>query len=111
MVSRDILLIQLWKIEKAFRISKTDLRIRPIYHRKRSRIEAHLCIAFVAYTVFRELENYLREMELAISPQKALDEIKSIYQLKIQLPNSGKTMECYTNLNPIQQRIVAFFSG
>ncbi|MCC6933078.1 MAG: transposase [Deltaproteobacteria bacterium] len=43
---------QLWKIERAFRISKTDLRIRPIYHRKRNRIEAHICIAFTAYTIF-----------------------------------------------------------
>jgi transposase len=38
----------LWHIEKAFRMSKTDLRIRPIYHRLQSRIEAHICIAFTA---------------------------------------------------------------
>lgn len=49
----------LWQIEKAFRISKTDLRIRPIYHRKKDRIEAHLCIAFVAYTIYKELEQLL----------------------------------------------------
>ena len=46
----------LWKIEKAFRISKTDLRIRPIFHRKRDRIEAHLTIAFTAYAIYKELE-------------------------------------------------------
>src|SRR3989344_2631698 len=39
----------LWQIEKAFRISKSDLRVRPIFHRKRRRIEAHPCIAFAAY--------------------------------------------------------------
>lgn len=38
----------LWQIEKAFRMSKTDLRIRPIYHRLRDRIEAHICISFAA---------------------------------------------------------------
>lgn len=38
----------LWQIEKAFRMSKTDLRIRPIYHRPRVRIEAHMCISFTA---------------------------------------------------------------
>lgn len=38
----------LWHIEKAFRMSKTDLRIRPIYHRLRRRIEAHICISFTA---------------------------------------------------------------
>ena len=46
----------LWQIEKAFRISKTDLRVRPIYHYKEKRIKAHICIAFVAYTIFKELE-------------------------------------------------------
>ena len=42
---------QLWQVEKAFRISKTDLRIRPIYHRLKNRIEAHICICFVAYAI------------------------------------------------------------
>ncbi len=46
----------LWHIEKAFRMSKTDLRIRPIYHRLRNRIEAHICISFTAYCVYKELE-------------------------------------------------------
>lgn len=50
----------LWQIEKAFRISKTDLRIRPIYHYKQRRIEAHICIAFVAYTVYKELERLFK---------------------------------------------------
>ena len=59
---------QLWKIERAFRISKTDLRIRPIYHRKRARIEAHICIAFVAYTVFKELERRLNALPPSCSP-------------------------------------------
>ena len=43
----------LWHIEKAFRMSKTDLRIRPIYHRLRERIEAHICIALNAYSIYR----------------------------------------------------------
>ena len=42
----------LWHIEKAFRMSKTDLRIRPIYHRLQSRIEAHICISFTAYCIY-----------------------------------------------------------
>ncbi|MBP8945389.1 MAG: transposase, partial [Paludibacteraceae bacterium] len=46
----------LWQIEKAFRISKTDLCIRPIYHRIPNRIEAHICIAFTAYCILKELE-------------------------------------------------------
>lgn len=44
----------LWHIEKAFRMSKTDLKIRPIYHRLRNRIEAHICISFAAYSIYKE---------------------------------------------------------
>jgi len=44
----------LWHIENAFRMSKTDLRIRPIYHRLRHRIEAHVCISFTAYCIYKE---------------------------------------------------------
>ena len=51
---------QLWQIEKAFRISKTDLRIRPIYHRIKERIEAHICICFTAYAIYKELERLLK---------------------------------------------------
>ncbi len=42
----------LWNIERAFRMSKTDLRRRPIYHRLRNRIEAHVCISFTAYAIY-----------------------------------------------------------
>lgn len=49
----------LWQIEKAFRMSKTDLRIRPIYHRLQNRIEAHICISFTAYCIYKELERVL----------------------------------------------------
>jgi Transposase DDE domain len=47
---------QLWQIEKSFRMSKTDLRARPIYHHKRDSIEAHLSIVFAALAVARWLE-------------------------------------------------------
>ena len=49
----------LWHIEKAFRMSKTDLRIRPIYHHLQRRIEAHICISFTAYSIYKELERIL----------------------------------------------------
>jgi hypothetical protein len=47
---------QLWQIEKSFRMSKTDLRARPIYHHKRDSIEAHLTIVMAALAVTRWLE-------------------------------------------------------
>jgi hypothetical protein len=47
---------QLWQIEKSFRMSKTDLRARPIYHHKRDSIEAHLTIVMAALAVSRLIE-------------------------------------------------------
>jgi len=79
---------QLWQVEKAFRISKTDLRIRPIYHRLKSRIEAHICICFSAYAVYKELERLLKKNNIDLSPEKAINEIKEIRQLRYILPKS-----------------------
>jgi len=47
---------KLWYIGRVFRMNKTDLRVRPIYHRLYNRIEAHICICFTAYTIMLELE-------------------------------------------------------
>jgi hypothetical protein len=47
---------QLWNIEKSFRMSKSDLQARPVYHRKRDSIEAHLTIVFAALAVSRWIE-------------------------------------------------------
>ena len=79
---------QLWNIEKAFRISKTDLRIRPIYHRVRNRVEAHICVCFAAYSVYKELERLLNLNKINLSPEKAINEIKEIRQLRYILPKS-----------------------
>jgi hypothetical protein len=48
---------QLWRIEKSFRMSKHDLRARPIYHHKRESIEAHLAVVFTALAVTHEIEH------------------------------------------------------
>lgn len=74
----------LWQIEKAFRISKTDLKIRPIYHRLQHRIETHICISFVAYKIYKELERLLYEKQSYLSPEKAIEIAKSIYKIKAQ---------------------------
>ena len=93
---------QLWLIEKAFRISKTDLRIRPVYHRIRNRIEAHICLCFAAYTVYKELERLLKLNEIKLSPEKAINEIKEIKQLKYTLPKSK--IEKTKILKPTQEQ-------
>lgn len=83
----------LWQIEKAFRISKTDLKIRPIYHYRKRRIEAHLCIAFVAYTIYKELETLLYKHKAGFSPRRAAELTHNMYQLEYKLPNSNKSEE------------------
>jgi transposase len=76
----------LWQIEKAFRIAKSDLEIRPIYHRTQRRIEAHISIAFVAYKIYKELERQLKKKGSDLSPEKAIDIAKTIYSIKIKHP-------------------------
>jgi transposase len=79
----------LWQIEKAFRIAKTDLKIRPIYHRVQRRIEAHICIAFVAYKIYKELERQLKEKLSSLSPEQAIDIAKTIFAIKVKHPISN----------------------
>lgn len=79
----------LWYIEKAFRMSKTDLRIRPIYHRLQKRIEAHICISFTAYAIYKELERVLKKEKSDISLEKASELTHTMYQLSILLPESN----------------------
>ncbi len=81
----------LWHIEKAFRMSKTDLRIRPIYHRLRHRIEAHICISFTAYCIYKELERILYQEQSTISLKKAAELTHNIYQVTYTLPESKLT--------------------
>ena len=81
----------LWHIEKAFRMSKTDLRIRPIYHRLRHRIEAHICIAFTAYSIYKELERTLYQERSGLSLKTAVELTKNMYQITYTLPESRYT--------------------
>ncbi len=78
---------QLWKIEKAFRISKHDLKIRPVFHRIKRSIEAHICISFVAYKIYKELERQLKIKSSNLSPEKAIDIAKTIYAIQVKTPN------------------------
>lgn len=83
----------LWHIEKAFRMSKTDLRIRPIYHRLRNRIEAHICISFTAYCIYKELERVLYAEKSTISLKKAAEVTHNMYQITYTLPDSKLTKD------------------
>lgn len=79
---------ELWHIERAFRMSKTDLRIRPIYHRLQRRIEAHICISFAAYSVYKELERALYSKKSSLSVKQAAELTHNMYQITYQLPDT-----------------------
>jgi transposase len=80
----------LWRIEKAFRVAKHDLKIRPVFHRKKKRIEAHICITFAAYMVYKELERVLKEKKSSLSPEKVIEIAEAIFYLSIKVPATGE---------------------
>lgn len=95
----------LWYIEKAFRMSKTDLRIRPIYHRLRHRIEAHICIAFTAYSIYKELERVLYKAKSTLSLKKAAELTHSMYQITYTLPESKHTRSTLLKMDDEQAEL------
>lgn len=99
----------LWKIEKAFRITKTDLKIRPIYHHLKRRIEAHICIAFVAYKVYKELERQLKNFKSPLSPEKAIEISKTIYSIKGIKPLTNEAIHQTLILNEEQRLLAELF--
>jgi len=99
----------LWKIEKAFRVAKTDLKIRPIFHFKSSRIEAHICIAFAAYKVYKELERQLKEKQAGISAEKAIAIAKTIYCLTLTTPTTKERITKTLILNQEQKNLMTLF--
>ena len=77
----------LWVVERAFRITKGSLEARPIFHFTEHRIEAHICICFVAYKLYKELERLLRMLGIHLSVDKALDIAKTISTVTVALPD------------------------
>jgi hypothetical protein len=71
---------QLWQVERTFRITKTDLKIRPIFHFKKRRIEAHLSISFVACKLYKE-------KGIGLSAEKGLEVLKTIFGITLKLPS------------------------
>lgn len=95
----------LWHIEKAFRMSKTDLRIRPIYHHLKNRIEAHICISFAAYSIYKELERVLYQEKSSLSVKKAAELTHNIYQITYQLPDSKHIKHKLLKMDDEQQEL------
>ena len=82
----------LWNVERSFRIAKSKIEIRPMFHFTRKRIEAHICICFVALKVYKELERVLKLAEIGMSVDKVLNMAKTVTTIKIKLPLNGEVL-------------------
>ena len=100
---------QLWAIEKTFRISKTDLEIRPIYHHLKRRIEAHICISFTACKIYKELERQLKLKQSNLSPEKVIDILKTIYKVSFETPFSNNIYQRLLVKTDEQKEIIDLF--
>lgn len=101
---------QLWQIEKAFRVAKTDLKIRPVYHRLPRRIEAHICLTFVAYKIYKELERQLKERHATISANKAIEIASFIFSITTKLPKSNEATTMLLVKTEEQQQLAKLFN-
>ena len=79
----------LWVVERAFRISKGTLEMRPMFHFTERRTEAHVCICFIAYKIYKELERLNVINKIGMSVDKVLDAAKTITTIRILLPENG----------------------
>lgn len=99
----------LWSVERAFRITKGTLEMRPVFHFTPKRIEAHVCICFVAYKVYKELERILKISNINLSVDKVLSIAQTITTIKIHLPISQNTMTKTMLLTKRHQSIARLF--
>lgn len=95
----------LWFIERAFRMNKTDLQIRPMYHRLRNRIEGHICICFCAYVLQLEIERLLKASGSEITIDKARELVKTMYSLTYTKPGHTKPTRAILQMDPQQQEL------
>ena len=78
--------IQLWEVEAAFRIHKSELSIRPIWHQKEERVQAHILVCFLAYVLWKTLEQWQARAGLGNSPRTILHELGRIQSTDVVLP-------------------------
>jgi transposase len=83
--------IQLTQAETAFRIQKSDLRIRPIWHQKEERVKAHILVCFLAYVLWKMLSQVCKRTGLGNEPRKVFDEIAQIKVVDVILNTKDGT--------------------
>jgi transposase len=78
--------IQLTEAEAAFRIQKSDLSIRPVWHHKQDRVLAHILVCFLAYAMWKTLAQLCERAGLGNEPRRVLSELSDIRSMDIVLP-------------------------
>ncbi len=95
--------IGLTQIEDSFRISKHDLGLRPLYHQKPERTQAHILVCFLALVLWRTLQQWMDGCGLGTAPRKLLEEMAEIRSLDVVLPTgAGKDIRLRTVSRPEQ---------
>lgn len=97
----------LWKIEKAFRMSKNDLRERPVYHQNLKRVAAHLMLCFVSLLVMKESERILHSNSCSL--EKAIEVLGKVGQGQMRLGNTS--LEIDSELDQETKSILGLFTG
>jgi transposase len=80
--------IQLTEAEAAFRIHKSELSIRPIWHQREDRVLAHILVCFLAYVLWKALEQWQSRAGLGNAPRTILQELAAIHSTDIVLPTA-----------------------
>jgi transposase len=80
--------IQLTQAEAAFRIQEDELRVRPIWHQREDRVQAHILVCFLAFVLWKTLEMWQQRAGLGNSPRTILEELARIQSHDVVLPTS-----------------------
>jgi transposase len=83
--------IQLTEAEAAFRIHKSDLSLRPIWHQKEDRVRAHILVCFLAYVLWKTLAALCRRAGLGDEPRRVLNELSALRAVDVVLPTDQGT--------------------
>ena len=81
--------IQLTQAEAAFRVEKSELSIRPIWHQKPHRVRAHIFVCFLAHVLWKTLEQWQSRADLGNSPRTILDELATIQSADVVIPTTA----------------------
>lgn len=85
--------MQLVQVEQAFKDLKGDLGIRPLFHQRMHRIEAHIFVAFLAYCLHVTLRRRLRDLAPGLTPRAVIDKFRAIQMIDVHLPTTdGRTV-------------------